>query len=679
MERLEQFLSSNKKRLIVAAVISILMIGITWAFFPPQFTETNDDFGMASFSYGYHGEYEYRLLFIHVLIGLLIKGLMTLMPMIPWYSVLQIAVIVVSSIEIVRLALERGRKSYPVFLVFLLFIPFCYQLFSSLQFSKTAGIACVAGFLSVFDRLEKKQKWYRFIFPIALLAVGCMYRFRVFEMLLIPFFGLGCYYLWTCCIQKKDKQSFIRCIVVFVTVFGICVGLRAADVLSYQADPEWAECRNNNALRAELLDHGFPSYEDHTELYESLEMTKNDLALYSAGAYADADFFTKELMQSLVDAKEARSLDQAFFKGLITKLAKGLLKKEYALAGGIVLLLYLVFFKNSRAQFLLLLYEIISFIAIQVYFYYDNRYLQNRVDVILVLALYLIILLFCGMHFRREKAGKIIRPIALAIILAVSAFVYYDTAQTQKSFSQEDPKEIVNLVSSDRDRFYVYYLSWKNLPDKMYDAFELKEKGSRENVAALGNWRSTTPIVKRKMASWQMENPYQGICNNNQAYLYCVGDSAAQMVLTHIKDHYDKNAILYRVKRINQKYSIYKIFSTKLSLDTSAARTDDDLVCSMQIDNDEKHVTFQGVLYKKNINSFATDIYIGITAPKQDKETFYFTTQSEAEGNNDIMNGKYGAFARKIPMPQDGSYVTLYLDTRDALYKVDMGRIGEYR
>lgn len=84
-------ISGTQENIVLAMLITAIATVALWIIFPPHFTETNDDMIMASFAYGYMGEYTDKLVFINVIIGKILRFLIQLFPHVPWYALSQCA------------------------------------------------------------------------------------------------------------------------------------------------------------------------------------------------------------------------------------------------------------------------------------------------------------------------------------------------------------------------------------------------------------------------------------------------------------------------------------------------------------------------------------------------------------------------------------------------------------
>ena len=65
-------------------------------------------------------------------------------------------------------------------------------------------------------------------------------------------------------------------------------------------------------MRTELLDYGFPSYEENREVYCNNGISQNDLELYRYWNYGDPDRFTEDALKNVIEAKEEKTKSGIF-------------------------------------------------------------------------------------------------------------------------------------------------------------------------------------------------------------------------------------------------------------------------------------------------------------------------------------------------------------------------------
>ena len=277
---------------------ALLLIGLLVVFRPVY--ETNDDYGLANMVNGVKGARDAHLIYAHYFLGLLLKVLYQLRQSVPWFSVLQYVVLYVSFTSITYVLTRRAKNQSTIWFSYLLIIWFAYEGYIKLQYTKTAGIASVAGILLLFyavcsQRVSKRALAGGF----ALSCIGFMYRDAQFFAEAALMTGIGIYLL----IELKDTQDAVkgqrqRKLFLYFGTFG---GLLAAVVLlhfvdrSFYRTPEWETYDQFNEIRTELYDYGFPSYDQNEEAYRSLGIDKNAYDLLRGWNFMDTEKFTKDI------------------------------------------------------------------------------------------------------------------------------------------------------------------------------------------------------------------------------------------------------------------------------------------------------------------------------------------------------------------------------------------------
>lgn len=674
-----QRVSDSSKNLLLSILFTIIAMGIIWLIFPPHFTETNDDMIMACFAYGYMGEYTDKLVFINILIGKLLKFCIQICPHVPWYALMQCSVVFASFSALTFLVLQKfGRKNALIPITFF-YIFFGYEFFSSLQFTKTAAAAVTVGVLLIFYGVKKSRKWYTYLIGGLFTLIGSLYRFRIFEMLLLLLFGVGIVMVWKPLREKQWRKIGHICI-PFVLVFGICFSAYVFDHWTYAHTKGWEDFWDYNYLRDNLQNsreddehtNGFPDYGENRDLYASLNITENDYNLYCTGNFADTELFTKEVIQTLVDAKHNKMINLQFIKSFVSTISKGIMSYSVFPAMCITLLAgILSCTRKKKEKLFLIFYELAAFAGIQFYFYYRGRYLQSRTDVSVIFS-FVVILILCTverelMQPTRKKTAALVAGACLFCIIPTYVGIQ---EKNRLDIVNHANTEIHSLISTDTSHFYLCFTNWGNFPDKMYDIWHVAEKGCGKNRSALGTWRVSTQTVIDKLSNYEITNPYRDMIDNPNIFLLCVNNDNLNQVLTHIHDHYNQDVYAYQVKSVENKYPVYRVVGGEPELDTSSAENIlDNLHYDFNKSEEDETWNLNGYLYADNENSFASNIYIGVVNP-DGTEKFYYTTQYKSDFTEDNMNGEYGTFFRKMPIPEEGSSLNLYLETEEKLYVV---------
>lgn len=664
-----------KKHWAVWLSLAITCVGaMVFLFFFHARYETNDDTTLAQIAHGSfstYGGYNSHLVFINILWGRFIKLLLTVFPCVPWYALAQIVIVGVSFWVITWMMLRSLGVFFGGFSAALLWNLFGYQYFTCIQFSKTAGIAVTAGLLMVFLCFTEKRHWSQYVIGGALILLGSFYRFRVFEMLLALWFGVGVYYLLPI-LKERDGKKIKKLVGIFVLIIVLCFACEVVDGLLYARVPAWKEYVEYNNLRAELMDYGFPDYEENQALYESLGISAEDLNQYKMWEFGDPDRFTIDVMKQLVALRKSPEINASYIVHAFKELTKGLIQYSYAAGLWIAALFCLLSYrKKDRGKYLLVMYECMAFAGIQFFLFYQGRFLVNRIDVSIFLSAMVVLLFFArgsdglGMNRRKLSLG-----IAGAVFF-VSLPTYVSIYQRDKEQLQgESNTELTELITEDKVHLYISSPVSDGVPDIYYSIWNAPNPAEYSNIYYLGGWRTHSPLVDDVGAYYGIANPFRDSVNN--PYTLFVSNSEWYMAkrLAYIQDHYDANATMACVKRTQDGYSIYRVVSEEKSLNTSeAADGTESLHYELNRWEQDGMLCMDGYLYADDVNSFASNIYVGIMAP-DGSEQFYYAMQYYSGFTEDNWNGAYGSFSCEVPMPEEGSTLNLYLETEDGLYVV---------
>ena len=645
---------------LLSAVAALAMAAIFLSLFPARF-ETNDDIAMAEIAYGVNGQYDSHLVYINVIIGHMLQKCLEILPAIPWYTVFQISLIYVSFAVFFYLLLEKfGCRAFLPAMILIVF--FGYQYFTRIQYTKTSGISIIAGFLLLFYATEQRRRLIACMIGMGLIVAGSMYRFQVLEMLCILFFGVGAQKLYDT-VKGREVKEIMRLCVPFVAVLAICCGLNCFNDWLYSRDPQWSDYVRFNALRTELLDYGFPSYEENRELYNSLDITQSGYTMYHYWEIGDPEYFNVETMQKLVEAKNERQFDHALIKGFVTEIPLGMLKYWYTKALFITVLACLLPLKKRHA--FVFSYACCGFVLIQLYLYYKGRYLRNRVDVSIVLAITMILLLYAC-------TGEILGRRGLGVLLA-GVLLLTALPKHLEYLSEEpgDSKEyLFRLFHTDPEHLYVATVSGPK--SDLFNLWNVEPVGLKSNYVSTGGWRTASPLVLRVLDAYDIGNPYRDVIDNPNAYMIC--NTNIDLRLNYIREHYAENANAFCVKDINGDCRVYRIATAEvppIQLDRVETIPDDGWL-NWEVNDEilENEICLSGYLYAEQKNSFASNIYIGLRSPDGTEDLFY-TTQGVASFSDDNMNGAYSAFECTLEKPLRETSIVLYLETDNVVYCVE--------
>lgn len=112
--------------------------------------ETNDDIVFAELGSGFRGVKDAHLVFQNYGLGLLYRLLYQITGRLPWYTIVQYAVLLFAFTAVTYVLLNRLEGYSGLYLSALLVLGFGYEGYIHLQFTKTGGIATAAGVFYCF-------------------------------------------------------------------------------------------------------------------------------------------------------------------------------------------------------------------------------------------------------------------------------------------------------------------------------------------------------------------------------------------------------------------------------------------------------------------------------------------------------------------------------------------------
>lgn len=664
----------RKYLFILIAVLLAAWVMVANVMIHPARFETNDDPAIAGIAYGVNGQYDSHLIFINIIWGRVLTALLSVYPDVAWYPVMECFVISVSFAALFYVFFQRFGIKNAWLPVFFLAFYFGAQYFTILQFSRTAGIACVAGMMLLLYSSESSGRWGAALTGLLICTVGSLYRFEVFEMLLVPFLGAGVYQAFSF-LEKKDLLAVFRLMFGFACTLLLCTGLYLYDDYCYQNDPNWCNFREFNYLRSELLDRGFPDYEQNRELYDSLDISENDLALFKNWDFDDPEIFNTEALRRLVEAKEEFKVEKVDrkFQELLSKVF------EYSFMQCIIAAAVLCLIDGKKGSVLLLFYELLAVFGVEYYFLLIGRLgtntinLVTRMDVSVLLSAAVIVFYF-GYSSQKVNLRKT-TAVLLAVAIVLSGVFYNQVGLSSSPVTNKElierEKEAYSDMHDDIDRLYAYAtlafydvgLIWENRP-----------LASRSNSMSLGGWKTRTYTRQYVMDSYGISNPFRDVVDNPSMYLVSVPGGAVDGHLAYIRNHYEPEAQAYLVRQMAGGYGVYRILSQKPIPDINRLITDSPRlkygIKSYYVKpSGERSII--GELYVEGENTFDTTLYMSITAG--DTTEFYVIPQIRDEDDNlDCEEGKYRFFGATLYYWDEGYQIRFYVDAPSGLYSAEM-------
>ena len=555
MEEYMNWINKNKKKFWFALLLNIVLLLLLLLFFRPKY-ETNDDMGILCMVSGVKLGADAHLVYMNYVLGKILVWCYQMAGGVPWYALIQYSALLMAFTAITYVCLNRIESRNVIWILAAVLTAFSYEAYIRIQYTKTAGILSVAGlFLFCYAVISEEKYKRRLLGSILLCALGFMYRNVQFFAEAALMSAAGIPVLFSCSRQLKKKKNTILvhglagCAILAV-VLG---GLFAADKLAYRLEV-WQDYLAYNTARTELYDYGFPDYESHKETYNALQIDENAFKLYKQWNHGDSEKMSAEVMESIASAKPEKSVNKKLISGYLHLFPV----KFFTIAVfHIFLMVFLYSFLTgtfSGEAVLSLIMEAVMVMLLYFYLYYQGRYLYNRVDVGIWLAVSLVIV----WNYRPGNGkysfigGSVLAILALAVCVSQGNWDSRLRVKAKEDYSKM--RTFIEELHSDQEHLYLTKMGTVSFA-KAYDVFDVIPKGMADNLYPLGGWTANTPVYTEVLEKYGVTNPFQDMIGNEKVYLV---DKEIDRTMEYLHTYYDADAEAEEVA-VNGKTGIYQI------------------------------------------------------------------------------------------------------------------------
>lgn len=561
----EKWNNSTGLKIICSLLLNALFLAAALLIMPPVF-EANDDLTLAAFADGQMAVKCTYIPYINYVLALLLNGIYRLLgESIAWHTVGQYTLLFLSFSAISWVLYERLRfwQGTLISLVMLLFFGIdCYMIIS---YTKTAGVCAVGGMALLFmcaEMLPKREQLLPGIIGTLLCLFGFMMRMMEFLPCMAIMAVLGLRWLYKLIFSapelstKEKLRELLRYVTPFVIMLALACGLFAADKLAW-SQGRWAEYSRFDAVRVAYSDYGRPEYGRMKDAYDSLGISETSVQLLGEGNYFDPDVFTSDLMQSISDARRENIPNPSIGECLgrfLDKCIIGFFSELHIYGFMLLMVLWLCAGEHDLRGWLTLAGICGLFALFYLYLIYRGRYLVDRVDVGLFLAMFAA----AAWTIRPERMQK--EKFLSALVLCAAVFAsFWLNRGSFRSAPRPDlsaEREAVNMLINDEEHVYLAKLDTVN--DTLYPPFTPAPAGYWDKIILLGGWDCNHPALMDTLARYGIENPYRDLVGNEHAYII---EDNIDLTLAHIHEFYDADATAELVEPLSHDtgLAIYRI------------------------------------------------------------------------------------------------------------------------
>lgn len=672
MERIGKinFRMSNfaKSKFGKAVSINIVYLVGMLIFFEPFLSI--DDIAISNYLYGaYQGGYDYHTLYSSFLYGRIVFLFLSLFPGLPWYTILAYVWTFIALTLLTYAILCWDDSSLGVLLINIILLFFSYESYVCIQFTKISAIIGTAG---IFVFTQKEQKKVVRVVGACLLFFAILIR-RQASVMIIAGWSIMLVINWVrkCIKEKKwDIKGIVwlgGCIAIVFFIYEL--PLVVPKYISEAEETEWEDFYDWSDARVTFQDYDIPQYAEYKEMYDALGVSENDLYVWYSWNF-DPDGITTEIGEevSKQQNKGKGNLEKVISIATLFNFFKTYLEKlETNDCFFAFLLLAIMLGICSRGKLVLYSFMVDGGIILLLYYYLyiNGRYNDiHRVDVgIMMLACMMLIYMAMEEPPKEKLEIKKVAGACLGMLLVVPFQLYADDLPAINKELNYVNKVFYQNVHEDMFHYYVLGNSRTNSGNLRYlpTALECIPSGLYKNVFGV---TSPSPIIKKNLQEYDIDNPYTGLVNNNRMYLVLDEyDSMKDSLKMYIEQHSGTEVEMVLVKKFCDK-NIYRVVSKDLDeiVDINNITWEDASTISnvsMQIEDNVLKVSGNACL--ENSNAFSQNVYLQIVDSQTGENGLYYVTQFCDEKFSEDEAEYFAGISSTISLPD-------YFDMQDDVY-----------
>ncbi len=567
----EQWHKNGRLRLLAAFLVNAGLLLVLLCCFTPRF-ETNDDVLMSKFVDGQMGEKSAYIPFINIVLGFFLKLLYTIGGEgLNWYSVSMYVLMLAAFTAMTWVLLMRFRAlgAWSMAAVILLTVGLNSYLYPC--FSKTCAVAAAGGLCLMLyamgDGLEKPKR-LPLVLGFALAALGYLWRVEEFFGVAVLLAPVGLVRVLALLRKTRDEKPGQRLGRVwryarpFLLLLALVLLLFGLDRFLWTRG-DYAYFTAYNDTRSALVDYStVPEYEQMQQVYDGLDMDETAVYFLKNWSFYDTEKFSLEKIRAVLDARNSVVPNPSPGESLGIFLDKALAGLAGTLAGMgfvLMLMLWLACGRHRWQDWLGLGLSLGFFGLIYLLMIYQNRYLANRVDMGLLLALML------AMSFLMDEAklrnDRLFCALLIALALAVGLYSNRNVCKFSDQYDVEDKsakKAAMEQLLADEEHLYLCKV-W-SIDHELYTPLETAPAGFADRIVLLGGWSLYHPSIEHVLESYDIENPYPDMIGNERVRLI---DSDVERTLAYLREYYAPDVWAEPVEPLSSEtgLSIYRIYS----------------------------------------------------------------------------------------------------------------------
>ena len=564
----EQWNQKAWPRILLALLLNAVFLFVLLHFFAPMW-ETNDDLFMSKFFDGQMAHKTMYVPFINICLAWLMKTVYTVLgDGFNWYSAAQYLLLYLGFSAVTWVLLRRYKPGPALVMIAVILGAFGTDCYLSMNFSKPAAVGTVGGMalmLQAIDAGSGRIQKTPLVLGFLLALGGYVWRFEEFGVCAVLMACGVLAALFETGAENRNiplgarMKKYLICIAPFALLAVCAAGLFIFDYAVWSR-PEAGGFREFNDTRSLFLDFQMPEYDEMPEVYDSVGMDENFVYMMKKWSFYDTERFNQKNLETLIAARDElvprRTPGECLGVFLNQCLMGFTLDRPFA-GFALLLVIWLACGKRRAGTWISLACLACLFGGIYLFMIWADRYLANRVDIGLFLAM--AVVLSFALDTEKLKAEKLLLTAVLLLSLFITwrmnrAYCWLDRHNTIEDKSSA--KAAIARILEDDEHLYLTKI-W-SIDHQLYTPLETPPALFADKLLLIGGWSMGHPEIEAVLDRWNIENPYRDLVNREDIRLI---DHEVDRTLAYLRGAYYPEAKAEAVEPLSEETGlmIYRI------------------------------------------------------------------------------------------------------------------------
>ncbi len=537
MERIRKITGS---RFGFALISNIITLVASLAIFTP-FWEESDDVFISLIPEGAYGIRDSHLVYPNVIYGKILCLLQSLAGSVRWNAVLQYLFLFAALTAFVYVIAKNKRGR---FLSCVILLAVFFEVYVSLQYSKTSAVIAVACFLVLFELTKDKTISKKTVRSLAILSFICLFFSMILreESFLLGTLAAGVFGI---CLVISDitGKEFAAKIRSYISFFApVFILLAAAHFVNQSAysTGEWGAFRQYDNARVQMTDfhHNALLFTDHGYELEALGLSENDALMLITWQFGDDGFVTPKLMDkiSAIDRPAVNAdLLKAFAKSIYDDILQfNTVVLALILLTGLCIPLPTIRQKDHFPKLVIISQALLS--AVILFWYqYSCRWSHRVVYALLMCVIFVLVYLLANVSDKEFDPALTICVSLILICAALTQKMGNEFDKREYERSAPEYEELISYMKDNKDKLFVAD-TFTLIDYGRYDVFSAAEPGQFDNLACVGAWTTNSPIERPITLRFGYSNPFDALMARDEKVILidnCYPESKALYCTQH--------------------------------------------------------------------------------------------------------------------------------------------------